>query len=69
MAVTHRRGLITYHTVTIRESITRDVIAAAVDAKDRDGIDAGYRCLAAWRLGRKAPREDWALVKMFADMD
>ena len=69
MAVTHRRGLSTYHTVTIRASITRDVIERATDAGDRMVIDAGYRCLAAWRLGRKAPREDWALIKLFADMD
>jgi len=69
MAVTHTRGLITYHNVTIRASITRDVITAATDAGDRMVIDAGYRCLAAWRLGRKAPREDWALIRMFAEMD
>lgn len=37
--------------------------------RDRMVIDAGYRCLAAWRLRRKAPRVDWSLIKMFADMD
>ena len=69
MAVTHTRGLSTIHNVTIRASITRDVIAAAVDAPDRDVIDAGYRCLEAWRRGRKALRKDWALIRMFAEMD
>ena len=69
MAVTQRRGPIIYHSVTIRESITREVVAAETDAGDRMVIDAGYRCVAAWRLGRKVPREDWTLIKIFADMD
>lgn len=69
MAVTCTRGLSTHHTATIREAITRDVIERATDAGDRMVIDAGYLCLAAWRLGHKAPREDWALIRMFADMD
>ena len=38
-------------------------IERARDAGDRMVIEAGYRCLAAWRLGRQAPREDWSLVR------
>lgn len=58
--------MITVHNRTIREAITREVIGRARDAADRAVTDAGYRCLAAWRLGRKAPREDWTLIKAFA---
>lgn len=59
--------MITIHHQTLRAGLTREVIARARDAGDRAVMDAGYRCLAAWRLGRQAPPEDWRLVREFAD--
>ena len=59
----------TYHNQTLRDAITRDVIECARDAGDRTVIEAGYRCLAAWRLGRKADAGDWSLIRHFAGME
>ncbi len=47
----------------IRYSIAEWVANAARDAGDAFVVSAAYRCIQAWRLGRKAPVGDWALVR------
>ena len=47
----------------IRYSIAEWVANAARDAGDVFVVSAAYRCIQAWRLGRKAPAGDWALVR------
>jgi hypothetical protein len=47
----------------IRYSIAEWVANAARDAGDAFAVSAAYRCIQAWRLGRKAPAGDWAFVR------
>ena len=56
---------VTYHNETIRESIARDVLKKAREVGDSNVAAMANRCIAAWRLGKKADENDWKTVKFF----
>lgn len=51
-----------------RWRIALDVLEAALDCGDDFVAGACRRCIAAWRLGRKADPRDARLVREFAEV-
>lgn len=54
--------------ISIRWRIALDVLDAALDCGDDFVAGACRRCIAAWRLGRKADPFDAQVVREFSDM-